>query len=219
MSTRSLKSNLKWLLGGRLFNGIISAIISIYVIRKLEVSDFGIYNLFLGSFSFFALFSTSGVITAARRFIPEFLEKRNYSYLVKIIKLFYSYSILISIILIVLVFIFKESVGSLLNIPKFSEYYTIFSINIFLFLQVSLSGTVAISFYDQKIVTSINVLAPVIRGALYLVFFDVLNLRLIFIIEAIVLFCKLVPFYINIFSKIKKIRYNKDEINTDEDSD
>lgn len=183
--SKSFISNISWLIVGTLLSNIISIFVSIFIIRKLPVEDFGIYSLFLGSLAFFSLFSVTGILVALRRFIPELIKKKYFQYLKNLIVKAYSFGGLLSFICIVIVFFFKNEIGDLLKINKFDVYYTIFAINIFLYLQNSLSSIILISMYQQKILQIAGLLSMIVRGALYAIFLSQINIELIFIIEAV----------------------------------
>ncbi len=199
---KRFSENVKWLFIGTILTNIISLFISIFLIRKLAVSEFGIYSLFMGSLSIFAIFSVNGIIVAIRRYIPELLQKKYFKYHKSIIIKLYLVSLLLIFITITVVFIYKDEIGFILRIDKFREYYSIFIINIFLFLQVSLTNDLLVSLYEQKFLSIIGVVSIILRGILYAVLFPQLTIDLIFIIEAI---CMGVRFLPSLYYSYKKI--------------
>ena len=71
---KTLIQNVGWLFIGTMFSNVISIFVTIFLIRKLPVEDFGIYSLFLGSLGMFGIFSINGAIVALRRYIPELIQ-------------------------------------------------------------------------------------------------------------------------------------------------
>ena len=201
-AVKKFSSNMRWLFVGTIGSNIISVLVSIFLIRKLAVEDFGIYSLFMGSIGFFAVISNSGVLVSLRRFIPEIRQKKYYTYLKGLILKLSFVALSLTVICIVIVYFFKSEVGALLNIKKFDLYYSIFTINIFLFLQGSLAATILVSMYEQKVVSILNFISIAVRGILYAVFLSSITLEIIFIIEAISLSVVVIPEVIVIAKKI-----------------
>ena len=129
-SIKNLIQNVGWLFVGTIFSNVISIFVTIFLIRKLPVEDFGIYSLFLGSLGMFGIFSINGAIVALRRFIPELIQKKYYSYVKIFVRNLYFFSFSLGLIIIIVVFVFKNDVGNILQIKKFDIYFPIFCINI-----------------------------------------------------------------------------------------
>jgi O-antigen/teichoic acid export membrane protein len=208
---KSLFQNLGWLFIGTIFSNVISVFVTIFLIRKLPVEDFGIYSLFLGSLGMFGIFSINGAIVALRRYIPELIQKKYYSYLKTFVRNLYLFSFSLGFVIIILVFIFKNEVGGLLQIRKFDIYFSIFIINIILFLQSTFNNSVLTTIYEQKFLSIVNLISILIRGILYAIFLHVITIELIFIIEAITLGVNAIAGIFYTFYKINNIG-NDDEV-------
>ncbi len=202
---KKFSENIKWLFVGTFLSNIISVCISIFLIRKLAVAEFGIYSLFMGSLAIFAIFSINGIVVAIRRYIPELVQKKYYKYHKKIIIRLYLISLLLIFFTILIVYLYKKEIGIFLNIDKFQLYYSIFIINIFLFLQSSLANNLLVSLYEQKFLSIIGVISIISRGVLYAIFFSGLTIDLIFIIEAICLGIKALPSLYFAYKKISAL--------------
>lgn len=182
---KSLLQNIGWLFIGTLLSNMISIVVTIFLIRKLPVHDFGIYSLFLGSLTIFQIFSINGVVVAVRRYIPELIQKKHFTYTRKLIKKLYAFSFSLSILIIFVVFIFKHQVGLLLQIKEFDLYFSIFIINILLYLQAIFNNNLLTTLYEQKFISINSLISIIIRGILYAIFLHIITIELIFIIEAI----------------------------------
>ena len=202
---KNLINNIGWLYIGTIISNIISVFVTIFLIRKLPVEEFGIYSLFLSSMAMFGIFSINGVIVALRRYIPELIQKKYFSYLRTFVKELYFFSFSLAALIIIVVFIFKNDVGSLLQIKKFDVYFSIFIINIVLFLEKTFNNTVLTTLYKQKFLAILGVVAVIIRGVLYAVFLPVITIELIFIIEAIALGVNAIGGFIYQVIKLKEI--------------
>ncbi len=202
---KRFSENIKWLFIGTMASNFISVFISIFLIRKLAVADFGIYSLFMGSLSIFAIFSINGIVVAIRRFIPELVQKKYYKYHKLIIIKLYLISLLLIFITILIVYIYREQIGFYLKIDKFELYYSIFIINIFLFLQASITNNLLVTLFEQKFLSIIGVVSIIARGVLYAIFLSQLTIDLIFIIEAICMGIKALPSLYFTYKKITEL--------------
>ncbi len=203
---KPLTENIRWLFIGNILTNIISIVISVFIIRKLAVSDFGIYSMFMGSLVIFSVFSINPILVSLKRFIPELVQKKYYSYLKSTIVQLVFISFLLGSILIVVVFMMRNEIGKWLNIKYFSDYYSIFIINIILFLIITIANSILVSFQEQKVISTINIFGMLVRGVLYSIFLSKITLILIFIIEAASQFVKAVPFIFFILQKLKAFK-------------
>ena len=69
----------------RISSPIITFLISVYIIRSLSVTDYGIYNTLLAIMGYVALFSSFGLANIFERFIPEFARKKEIAMLKKLV--------------------------------------------------------------------------------------------------------------------------------------
>ena len=207
---KRLSENVGWLFIGTIISNILSMSIAIFLIRKLPVKDFGVYSLFFGSIDVFATFSISGIIVSLRRFSPELIQKNYFTFNKSIIIKLFLLSLFITFILVIIIFFNKETIGNLLNIPNFSIYYSIFIINIFLYLEFAVSQNILIPLFEQKFLSIVNVIGIIVRGILYWIFFSKISINLIFIIEAIGMgFCT-IPSLIYAYNRVSKLANNSD---------
>ncbi len=181
---KPLTENIRWLFIGNILTNLISLVISVFLIRKLAISDFGIYSMFMGSFIVFSIFSINPVLVSLRRFIPELVQKKYYAYLKSMVYTLILISLSLGSLMILLVYFGRVEVGHLLNIDHFGKYYSLFIINIIIYFVISLNNAILISLHEQKIISILNIISVVVRGILYAVFFSVITISLIFIIEA-----------------------------------
>jgi O-antigen/teichoic acid export membrane protein len=199
---KKLSENVGWLILGTVISNVISLSITIFLIRKLPVHDFGIYSLFFGSLSVFAMFSINGILISLTRFSPELIQKRYFTFHKSIIIKLFFISLLVTFLFVIIIFIYKDPIGNILNIPNFSVYYSIFIINIFLYFQFTVSQNILIPLFEQKFLSIVNVLGIIIRGILYWLFFSDITINLIFIIEAIGMGVSTIPSFIYAYKKL-----------------
>lgn len=202
---KSLVQNVRWLFIGTVLSNIISIFVTIFLIRKLPVAEFGIYSLFLGSLKIFQIFSVNGVVVSLRRYIPELIQKKYISYAKRLIKRLYLFGFTLSIFLVTIVFVLKHEVGILLQIKEFDVYYTIFIINILLYLQSFFNTNILTTLYEQKFLSVTNLISIIVRGTLYAIFLHAITIELIFIIEAISVGVKAISGDVYLFVKMKRM--------------
>ncbi|MDR3609521.1 MAG: oligosaccharide flippase family protein [Ignavibacteriaceae bacterium] len=207
---KKLTENVGWLIVGTIFSNIISLSITIFLIRKLPVKDFGIYSLFFGSLSVFAMFSINGILISLTRFSPELIQKKYFTFHKSIIVKLFFISLFVTFLFVLIIFIYKETIGVLLNIPNFSTYYSLFIINIFIYFQFTVSQNILIPLFEQKFLSIINVIGIIVRGLLYWIFFSFLSINLIFIIEAIGMGISTIPSLLYAYKKISVLAINSD---------
>jgi O-antigen/teichoic acid export membrane protein len=205
---KKFTENVSWLILGTIVSNIISLSITVFLIRKLPVNDFGIYSLFFGSLSVFAMFSINGILVSLTRFSPELIQKNYFAFHKSIIVRLFIISLFVTFVIVLLIFFYKETIGNLLNIPNFSIYYSIFIINIFLYLEYTVSQNILIPLFEQKFLSIINVIGIIVRGILYWILFSRISINSIFFIEAIGMGVSTIPSLIYAYSKLSKLADN-----------
>lgn len=201
-NTKHFINNIRWLLTGTILSNIISIVITILIIRKLPVEDFGIYSLFLGSLMFFQILSANPILVLLNRYMPEVIQKQYFKYLKSLVLKLYLLSLLLGILLIITVSFFQVQIGNILNITKFPIYYSLFAINIFVFLLNSLNNSILVSLYEQKLIAIFEILSLITKGLLYAIFLPAITIELIFIIEASSMCVKAIPSSYIVFKKL-----------------
>ena len=216
-TSKRFTENISWLIIGTFISNLISIVVSVLIIRKLPVEDFGVYSLFLGSLTVISIFSINGVLLALRRFIPELIQKQYFTFHKTIIIKLFFISLLITFLLVAIIFQYKREIGILLNIPQFELYYSIFIINIFLYLQLTISQDILNSLFEQKFLTIVGISGMLVRGVLYVILLNELTIELIFIVEAISIGLKAIPMAIYVYKKISELtKENNLEVKSNE---
>ena len=209
---KKFAENIGWLFLGTIISNIISLSITIFLIRKLPINEFGIYSLFFGSLSVFAMFSINGILVSLTRFSPELIQKNYFTFHKSIVIRLFLMSLFMTCVFVIIIFIYKDAIGNLLRIPNFSLYYSIFIINIFIYLEFTVSQNILIPLFEQKFLSIINVIGIIVRGCLYWLLFSKISIDLIFIIEAAGLGVSTVPSLIYAYNKLSKLTDNSDII-------
>jgi O-antigen/teichoic acid export membrane protein len=207
---KKFTENVGWLFLGTIISNIISIAITIFLIRKLPINEFGIYSLFFGSLSIFAMFSINGILVSLTRFSPELIQKNYFTFHKSIIIKLFFISLFMTCVFVILIFIYKDAIGNLLRIPNFSLYYSVFIINIFIYLEFTVSQNILIPLFEQKFLSIINVIGIIVRGCLYWLLFASISIDLIFIIEAVGLGVSTIPSLIYAYNKLSGLAGKSD---------
>lgn len=171
---------------GNLVIEAVNLFISIYIIRKLSVETFGLYNFILGSMLFVQIFTISSISTIVNRFIPEFTEKRRFTLFKKLF--WYSYAIVFVCLAVisVLIYFFAGNFASFFKLDEIPLYRTEIMLYMFTYIILLLSRAVTSSTLLQKESAISNITASIARIAAYVIFLSRINLSVIFLIEAAV---------------------------------
>ncbi len=155
-----------YMIVGKLVTPIIGFLITIYIIRKLSVTEYGIYNILLAVMGYIGLFSSLGLPSIFQRYIPAFNEGKQISNLKKLITQGSLLRIILSALFVLFVIVFSNQVGRFFKIGDWSGYFKIFSLGIIFSLESSLLSTALTSLFLHKYFVISNTLYVVIRAAL-----------------------------------------------------
>jgi len=135
---KKIKQNAKYIFLQQIIVPIINVLLAIYIIKKLSIFDYGIYNLLYALIGYLSLFSSMGILNVFQRFIPEYDIKKEYS---KVKILFRSGIIIrfiLTVIILILLLISGKFINHLFKTENFNEYILLFSIGIVFFLEIQL---------------------------------------------------------------------------------
>jgi O-antigen/teichoic acid export membrane protein len=145
---------------------IINLLITILIIRKLTVDEYGIYKILLAVLSYVALITSLGLPGVFRRFIPEFFQKKELSKLKALVEKGLFFRIILVIGIVVIIIVFAEPIGNLLKFQQAMQYFAIFSIGIVFYLSSTLLASTLISVFQHKQYLIAQVIYVLFRGGL-----------------------------------------------------
>jgi len=148
----------------RISSPIITFLISVYIIRSLSVTDYGIYSTLLAIMGYVALFSSFGLANIFERFIPEFARKKEIAMLKKLVDKSLLLRFFVCFVIVLLMLIFAKNVGLLFKLEKAFDYLLVFALGIIFFLQTSLLSKALISIFRQKELLIAQLIYVFIRG-------------------------------------------------------
>lgn len=145
-----IRKNSLYVILERLIVPIINIVITIYIIRKLAITDYGIYNILFALMGYISLFSSFGLPNIFKRYIPEFFERNQISNLRYLVIKGLILRLLFSSILILIVLIFSRQLESLFHLEQGLKYLAIFAIAIIFSLQTNLLNITLTSAFHHK---------------------------------------------------------------------
>lgn len=153
---------------GLLFEKLVTVFVTVYVIRKLPIADFGVYNLFQDTVFLVAAIFSFGIPSLIERFLPELYERglfgelRRWVYRALITKFFLG-------VTGALVCLFgRNYLGTFLNSDNFADLYPIFGLGLVFTILNQTSQIVLDTFLLQRRRNAIRIIVSIIRATLYL---------------------------------------------------
>lgn len=153
---------------GLLFEKLVTVFVTVYVIRKLPVAEFGVFNLFQDTIALVAVIFSLGIPSLIERFLPELYERGLFSELRK-----WVYRALIARfslgLLGALICLFgRDYLGEFLNSSDFADLYPIFTIGLVFTILNQTSQTVLDTFLLQRKRNVIRIIVSALRASFYL---------------------------------------------------
>ena len=161
-----VKKSSLYILVGKSITPIITLLVSIYIIRKLSVSDYGTYNILLALMNYIGLLSGLGLTNIFQRFIPEFRERNELSKLKRLIIHGLLWRLTLSIIIILFIILLWIHIGSLLKIKPYLNYFLIFSFGIIFALEIRLLSLALTALFLHKYFVIAQIIYTLIRAAI-----------------------------------------------------
>jgi len=126
----TIKRNSYYLMAERVICPIINFLVTIFIIRKLSIENFGIYSILLALMTYIGLISALGLPDIFQRFIPEFYQKRQLHSLSQLIYRGLLARFIFSLVLVLILVIFSGTIEKIFKIEYALNYLTFFSIAI-----------------------------------------------------------------------------------------
>ena len=183
-----LTANTTWVYISKIVTQILGFIVSVLVIRKLSVEVFGTYNFLISTLAIINIFALSTIISINNRFIPELIEKKEFTYLKRFMSIGFTISIIIFIFVIVILYLFRTSFANLFHITDFHKYILGFFIYIFFSYIKILSDNINRSLLLHKKSSIIAIINSIIQSLLLVIFLPQLTVNLLLYIAAFAAF-------------------------------
>jgi O-antigen/teichoic acid export membrane protein len=151
---------------GKTITPIVTFLITIYIVRKLSVEEYGTYHVLLGVMYYIGLLSSLGLPSIFQRFVPEFHAKKHLTKIKKLVLHGSLYRTALAALLVVVIILFSDLSGRLFNIDNWLGYFQIFALAILFFLETELIGLVLTSLFLHKYYVISNLTYILMRAAL-----------------------------------------------------
>jgi O-antigen/teichoic acid export membrane protein len=162
-----LVKNTTWIYIGKFVTQLLGVIVSIFVIRKLSVEEYGTFNFLVASFIGFQVIALQPIQSILNRYIPEIAVCNDWRKICKFLGFALLFSSIIMIVLITLLVFFKDQYGKLFNIIDFNKYFIPFLIYIVLhYVKLFLTTTISALLLHKQLS-----LIKIINSTLYLIFY------------------------------------------------
>lgn len=153
-------------IAGKTVTPIVTFLITIYIVRKLSVGEYGTYHVLLGAMYYIGLLSSLGLPSIFQRFVPEFHTKRHFTKIKRLVFRGSFYRTGLAAMFIVIIILFSGLSGRLFNIDDWQGYFQIFSLAILFFLETELIGLTLTSLFLHKYYVISNLTYILMRAVL-----------------------------------------------------
>ena len=163
---KKVKKNAKYIIIQQITVPIINVLLAIYIIKKLSVIDYGIYNLLYAFIGYLTLFSSLGLLNVFQRFVPEYNAKKEYSKVKILLKSGIIIRFFLATIILVVLLILGKYINYIFKAENLNEYILLFSIGIVFFLEVQLVEVTLSSLLRNQSIMIGYLISTIIRAAI-----------------------------------------------------
>jgi O-antigen/teichoic acid export membrane protein len=199
------KLGAKWSIGNSVLKTLVSVFITYLILKKLPVEDYGVFNLIIVIVGYIQLVVIPGLLQIIRRFVPEFVQTKDFygihyftkSYCIKVVA--------ISIFFQVLLYLFSNEIGAFFSILDFWNKIKF----LFFFIPFYFVGLIFNQLFNsllfQKFLAIINFSTEIVRGAIILIMFSIdVALEWVLLAQGITWCLSAVLFIVVYYSKFLK---------------
>ena len=143
--------------------------VTIFLVRRLSVDDYGVFNIMEALMAYIGLFSSLGLLNIFKRFIPEFVQHGQSTEMRKLV--FWGVAARGALVLIFLAicFIWAEPIGRLLRLEGYGDYLSYFALAILFYLESQLLGLALVSLFLHRSFALAQIIYTVLRSVLVVV--------------------------------------------------
>lgn len=149
MSTLIRKNSL-FVLIERSIDPVVNLLVTIYIVRKLSVDEYGIYNILFALLGYVALISSLGLPNIFQRFIPEFYQKNQIAKLKKLVDKGLLFGFVLCVGILLIIFLFSKQISELFKFKGAFRYLIVFSVAIVFYFESGLLNVTLFSIFHHK---------------------------------------------------------------------
>ncbi|MBN2093414.1 oligosaccharide flippase family protein [candidate division KSB1 bacterium] len=159
---------------------------TIFLVRALSESDFGIYNIFYSMISLLSMVASLGIGNTLQRFIPEYYSRGEFKIAHQLYKTASLIRLAINVVVLGLALMLWKYLGPLLKIEPYQKYFMLFTLVIIVHMQKGLLRTCLNAFFLQKYTQGFMLVFLVLKAIGYgIAIFYNSNLMLILLVDLI----------------------------------
>ena len=153
---------------GMFFEKLVTVLVTIYVIRQLPISDFGVYNLFQDTIGLVAVIFSFGIPSLIERFLPELYQRGLFDELHRWVNKALIARFLLGLLGALVCLFGRDAIGGFLHSGLFTAYYPIFALGLLFTILNQTSQSILDTFLLQKRRNVIRVVVSALRAGLYI---------------------------------------------------
>lgn len=166
-----VRKNSIYVLLGKVVMPAVNLLVTVYIIRRLSVVDFGTLNVLFAIMSFVGLFSSFGVTSVFSRYIPEFYEQNEPRKIRRLVMQGILLRFLLIVVVITVLLTFSAFFGVLFKMPADNaQLLKLFSIVMIFYLESMTMAVVLESMFLHKYLVLANIVYTILRAALMFIF-------------------------------------------------
>lgn len=147
----------------------IGAFALIVLVRNIDESDYGAYQIYYSLIGFLGTIASLGIANTLARYLPEYFQKGEYRLAHRMVRTARRLRLFSNALILTVIWLFWRSLSSFLNIEAYADSYFVFAAVALTFFQSSLLVTVFSSYLMQKQALLIQIFFPVVKVLGYLV--------------------------------------------------
>lgn len=203
---QKIRENATYLFLQKLITPLINFALTIYIIKKLTIADYGIYNLLYAIISYMALYSSMGLLNVFQRYVPEYNTRQEYAKVKSLFNSGFIIRLILSVIFILILISFGDLTSSFFKAENLNNYIELFALGIILFLEVQIVEVTLGSLLLNKSIMLSYMITTIFRAGLIYIFLEKnMGLTGLFLAETIyyglLLLLQMFFYYINFSSK------------------
>ncbi len=161
----SIRKSSIWMIARLGISLTVGAFVTTFIIRSLSVEEYGVYTVLYSLIGYVSVIGSFGIPDVFRRFIPEAMQKMDYSLLKRLVLRGLILRVLLSALTVGVILLLHGPIGRLLKLENFLDYFSIFAFGIVLSLEASLLTSVLHSLFLHKYSVIASTVHTVFRGA------------------------------------------------------
>ncbi len=169
---QKIRTNATYLFLQKLIAPLVNLLLTIYIIKKLAIVDYGIYNLLYAIISYLSLYSSMGLQNVLQRYVPEYYSKKEYGSVKFLFVSGFVSRLILSIMFILILISIGDLAGGFFKVGNLKEYVELFAWGIILVLEVQIVEVTLGSLLLNKAIMVSYLISTNLRAVLIYLFLE-----------------------------------------------